>query len=406
MKKFAQLVKTNENMDLTQEVDAIPEEDVAPTELEESAEVTEMTGEVDASLAEGEEIVEGIADAEQAVTDLEALSEIVTEAQVDGGLTPTEAIAVEATHESIMSSIGLSHRNSDYVLAPVYEPSNYALNNAMRGPATVMTHENLQANIKTVGNLISIGVQKLGQIIKDLIAKFMEMAKRYEMMISLLERQVNAIPRDAQMANKSTDDRQLCEAVTVKGTANATGLMNALNVAQQLIVVGASDIQAYTANMASRVPNAIGEVTKRMSNYAKIGEGLSGARKTYFREDQITIGIEATPIAQSVDYATREQMLALLQSARKLDSAMITVRDRLSKAQAALSQQVKTDLSGGHVNTDERIYTKAIYATASSMSQEANNQMRAVLTLIRASMAQYSASPNTAHAGGPGVAAP
>lgn len=390
MKKFNQLVLTRESMELTEEVSAIPEEEVAVVENEEQAEAVEDTAVLEADMETGDDIVEGITDAEQAVADLEALSDVVKEAEVDGGLTPMEAKAVEVTHESIMSSLGLSHRHGDHVLAPVYEPENYAVGNAMRGHATRMTHENLQTNIKTVGNMIAIGGAKLVQFIKDMIAKIMEMVKRFEMMISLLERQVNAIPQDAQLdAKEVRSGDTLAVDLSMGNRAGPLEAFNGLRAAVNFIAAGSSDIQFMTAALSSGKYPPPSALATRMNNYAKLSEKLAGGEYLAFRPDRHDFEVKASPVASEVTLATKDQMLDILTEARHLDTALKGTRERLSRATEALSHSQKKDIYGESQGNNERDLTKTIYAVANTMNRYASRQVSAGLRLVRLSIAHH-----------------
>lgn len=214
----AELKPTNENLELTQEIEPIPAPMGEPLPVDTSAEpegesaidpnepvfpvddpVAIIEDEAEQEVAEKELDVVGeeIDAAGCAIERLEEMKDLTEEAiKEDGGLTETEAEVIEITHESIMAALDMSHRRTKKSASPVVTMEHYS-NPRTKLTASMVTMEKLGDSVELVKGKVKEGLRKFAQMVKDMLKRLLRNYDGYHRKATEVLKAAQALPSNA-----------------------------------------------------------------------------------------------------------------------------------------------------------------------------------------------------------------
>lgn len=316
------------------------------TDEEIAAAADEEVGEIEAEAAdesaatEMTELNQGMDTAFDAVDRIEELRDVAADAiENDGGLTETEAGVIEATHESLMKSLGMSHRETKFSVSPVVTMEHYS-SPRTKLSASMVTMEKLSDSVSQLKTHISDGFKKFIEMLKASIKRYVEETFTLRGQAQKLLSSVNAMPADAKPAQAQLSGSAV--AVTVKGTANVNSALALVAASEKMVAIGAKG----AADIAQRMKTStnIGEAMMDGDTMREMGEleGLPTANGGV-----LTLGggtgssIDEAP-AQSAQAPTREQVVGLLNAIVKAVDSSKAHAENLTRA---LDSMTATDQS-------------------------------------------------------------
>lgn len=233
----------------------------------------EDAAEAEAEAGEIGELNDGMDAAFDAVDRVEELKDVAADAiEKDGGLSETEAGIIEATHESVMSSLGMSHRNTKLSVNPVVTMEHYS-SPRTKLSASMVTMEKLSDSVNQLKDHISDGWKKFIEMIKAALKRYIESTFTVKGIAEKKLQQLKSIDSSA-MPTKPEVTGAAARGITVNGQASsqtATALLDAAAKMASLAVEGGRRLSTTYGQGAEASDAVVGEISKQMAGLPRSG---------------------------------------------------------------------------------------------------------------------------------------
>lgn len=419
MAKFAQLVPTRESA--ISASGALGATQDAMKAAETTVDVAEGNVQMAKDVAELDNLDMGIVDAFDAVKSIEELMELAEDTMKEGGMTPRVAKALEISHESIMSSIGMGHRTTTESKNPIVTMESFK-SAQTRISGTIQTMENLQESISNVKEKIKAGLQQAIAMVIQFFGSLTKNRQAMEQHLSNLAGQVTAIPADAQKKGESVPGG----AISVNGQANA-GTARQILAAGKALLEGAMmlTVEIGKVNPAQGDPaaitNALSEKTQGL--VASLGNNNAFTKGRKLTAEGGLLGlVDGGQAAAEATAPSREEMTGLLNEAKNvlqvLRSYEAGIKNLQRGAEASLAalnanetaaQQVEgasgADSAGKARELLARGVSRQVSRLGSQVPAWAFDAVKATADYVRAGIGNFAAAPAAAPAGGAAPAA-
>lgn len=363
---------TNENLS---EQGALGATEDALKAAETAVDVAEGNVEVIEGVEEIDNMDTGIEDAFAAEKQVENLLDAAEETMKDGGMSDKEAKLLEITHESIMASIGMSHRHTNMSKNPVVSMESY-VSSQTRKSATMVTIESLKGSgatiIKNIVAALKAAVNTVANFVAGLMRNRAIMAKH----LSNLEGKVKAIDTTKHQRAKETF-KTAAQALSVDGKASYDTAMK--------VVKGATDLVLAASHMSAHVnvSESVDKAGAAIKEAAELVKHVTHGRTLKVEENDgiVTVAFTEGKAADEIHAPTKDEMGKLLTEAknaleelRKFEKVQTKFKDGVNSIIKRL-EEVK-DVVRSKFGDDA---SKAQHSEAADVKKKAR-QARAVLS--------------------------
>lgn len=371
MAKLGNIVQTFENLSESGQLgateDAVEAANTATDVAEGNAEVVEDAAELD-------NIDTGVDDAFEAVDRIEELKDVAEGAMQEGGLTEDAAKTLEIAHESIMSSLGLSHRKTNLSAKPVTTFESYR-SSTSRAHATMVTLESLGDSIKTVVENIKRALKAALNMVQNFVAGLIRNRSLMDKHLTNLESKLKAIPSTAKP--KSPTVKGGANSIRVDGKASAQTALQVLESSGKLIQGGAAvaaSVAAFsaTANWVNEFNASLKKVAEALGaggsdegkkGYGHLSRGRSlvlvggeeagEASRVELAEVQKKVEAADAPSVQEMSTVVR-QAKSVLQALGQYERAIKDLQKGAQSALSSLESGYKAAAKGSEQEDDKK----------------------------------------------------
>lgn len=375
--KLGQIVATNEDLSADGALGATE----AALEAEKTAtDVAEGNVEV----VEGAKCIDGvdtgIEDAFEAQDRVEDLLEAAQDTMQQGGMTEAQAKLLEITHESIMASIGLSHRNGS-MKNPVASLESFR-HSETRASKTLLTVEGLMDSAKDIGSKIIAALKALLSTAMGFIANLLKNRALLAKHLDNLEKRLKALPNDIKLKNAEISGGAAAISIDGKASVDTAKKIAASATAMCGTIAGIVAAVKTTSN----AEEAITQVKAAVRSMQKNGEGhgfLTAGRSVVIKHegDTFELSIKEGKTAEKAEAPSRAEMLNLVvaakttvQALRDIEKVQTPFKDSINNLITRLGEVVNVVRS--KVGSEE---TKAKQAEAAAVKKNAR-VARAILS--------------------------
>ncbi len=250
--------------------DALAAAETATDVAEGNAEVIEGAGEID-------NLDLGIEDAFEAGDHIEELLEAAEGTMKEGGMTEQEAKLLEVSHESIMRSLGMSHRTTSLSKNPIVTIESYG-SSQTRQSATIATIESLVSSGKNIVTQLIAALKAAWNTVSNFVAGLLRNRDLMDKHLSNLQAKVKALGDDLKPRAESF--KAGAASLSVDGKASPATARQILQSASSLIAASvtiASSIKVVTKpdEAAASVEAALTRLPKHGDSYGHLTLGRS-----------------------------------------------------------------------------------------------------------------------------------
>lgn len=322
MAKLGAITATLENLS---EEGALGATESALKAAETGVDVAEGNVEILKGEAEIDGMDTGIEDAFEAEGKIENLLEAAEKTLAEGGMSDDEAKLMEITHESIMSSIGMSHRHTSMSSSPVSSMESYASPKTRRS-ATILTIESLGDSAKSVvKNIIAALKAALNVVISFITGLLRNRA--------LMEKHIGNLITQAKKID-TTKQKKRQESFSTSAGALSVGGSASIATAKE-VLTGASELVAGSLLLSSSIgavkdpESAVEDVLRVFTGtiHATNGRTLKVAKK----DDGVSITFEEGKKADKIAAPSKDEIVTLLEQAKRVIADMRAVEKSQSK---------------------------------------------------------------------------
>lgn len=417
--KFAQLVPTRESIS---ESGALGATQDALKAAETTVDVAEGNVEMSKDAAELDNLDAAIVDAFDGIKAIEELKDLAEETMKEGGMTPRVAKALEISHESIMSSLGMSHRKTTESKNPIVTMESFK-SAQTRISGTIQTMENLQESINTVKQKVMAGLKQAIAMVMQFFGSLTKNRQAMEQHLNNLAGQVTAIGADAQ--KKAEQISGGAATISVNGQANA-GTARTLLASAKSLLEGAMmlTVEIGKINPAQGDPavmtNALSEKTQGLVSSLGNNNAFTKGRKLAAEGGLLGL-VEGGGTAEQATAPSREEMTGLLNEAKGvlqvLRSYEAGIKNLQRGAEASLASMMANETAAQQVegSNDEgaskarehlaRAVGRQVTRLGSQVPSWAFDAVKGSADFVRAGIANFAAAPAAAPAAGAAPAA-
>lgn len=368
MAKFGSIIATLENLSEEGQLGAT---EAAMNAAETATDVAEGNVEVIKDIAEIDSTDTAIEDAFEAETKIENLLEGAEDTMKEGGLSDKEARLIEVSHESIMKSLGLSHR-ANLSINPVASLEHFKGDG--RGSATLVTIEKLSATAKDIGNKIIAALKAALNTVMSFLAALTRNRAVLEKHLLNLQKQVAAISTDEKKKDRISAG---AAALSIDGSATVATAKKMLDGADKLITA--------SANIADAIKREAGGGEARAAIKAAVnGLGpLTHNRTVSAKEEdgRVVVSIDSsTNTAETIEAPGKADMNALLTQAlgvlrrlKEFDKTQTKLKDAVTAFTNLLKEGY--DRVRSKVGSDKSKDDHSLLAAARANARQARGMM-------------------------------
>lgn len=318
----------------------------------------------------------GIEDAFAAEKKVENLLDAAEETMQTGGMSPAEAKLLEVTHESIMYSIGMSHRTTGMSQSPILSLESYS-QSGTKGAATVATMEKLGETLKKIGSRIIEALKAALDKVMGFISGLMRNRTLMEKHLRNLESRVKSIDTSKQEKSK--------ERISAGASALSVGGEASVGTAEK-VIKGAMELVGAAETMSNFIGSdkSAEEAAATVRSAAARVKTVSGGRTLKVEdgaEGVVTLAFTEGKTAKDIAAPNKDEMLRLLGSAQKALKELQGFEKTQNKFKDGVANLIKRlsevkDVVRSKVGNDE---SKAKHAASADVKKKAR-QAQAILT--------------------------
>lgn len=369
--KFGQIVASIENLS---EDGALGATDAALSVAQTGTDVAEGNAEQIKEATEIDYMDAAIESAQDANDKVEDLLEAAEDTMKEGGMSASEAKLLEISHESILNSIGMSHRNG-MMASPITSLESYESSRTKQS-ATMVTVESLKDSAKSIAANIVRALKAALATVVNFISGLLKNRFLMEKHLENLIKQVEKI--DASMVKKKEKFATAAGALTIQGNASPETARKLLDSASKMITVSSEIASSITSSK-----DAEASVVVIRSAVNSLGKGLNGgygfltnSRSVKVTEEDGSVKLEVTESAEGakeIEAPTKEEMLKLARQAlsvvkelRAFEKTQTKLKDGVNAIIARLGEVA--DVVRSKVGSEE---SKAKYGEAAEAKKKA-----------------------------------
>lgn len=367
-RKLGDIVSTLENLSEDGQLGAT---DAAMAAADTAVDVADGNAEVIADTAEIDNIEVAIEDAMEAEDKIDTLLDAAEDTMKEGGMSDKEAKLLEISVESIMSNLGMSHRNdtTGRYKSPVSTLEHFAGDG--KGSATLLTIESLKEKAKTVGTTIVAALKAALNSVISFLVRLTKNRALLEKHLTNLQKYVGSIKSDEKKKDRFTTG---AAALSIRGSASVATAKTILSHADKLI----------TASV--KISEAIGEKVGTADAAKAIESAIEGIGPlSHGRELETTIGDNHVTVifasgkkgAETIEAPTKGQMNELLTQALGVVRRLREYEKTQSKMKAAVDRIIAA--LGEAYNKGAAVVGKRADAAAAQVRANAR-QARSMMT--------------------------
>lgn len=359
MSRFANIIATVESLS---ESGALGATEDALEAAQTATDVAEGNVEVIEGVAEIDNMDTGIEDAFEAEGKIEDLLDAAEETLKEGGMSEAEAKLLEVSHESIMSTLGMGHRNTQLSRNPVCSLESYAGEQTRRS-ATMVTIESLKDSAMGIAKNIVAALKAALATVLNFIVGLLRNRGLMEKHLNNLKSKVDKI--DTTKFKKSKEDfAAAASSLTVDGKASVATATQILESAKK-VVAGAITISSVLKTKADADPEeAVSAVRSAVTSIGRHGDGyghLTGGRHLKIEEKDGVINVtasEGSAKADKIAAPSKQEMSGLLTKAlevirglREFEKTQTKLKDAVEAIVARLNEY--TSVVRSKIGTEE-----------------------------------------------------